>query len=49
MEKPNSYCEYVHSLPEGNVHRVYHDTQYGFEIDSDNELFGRFIMDNHIK
>ena len=45
MEKPNSYCEYVHSLPEGTVHRVYHDTQYGFQIDSDNELFGRLILE----
>jgi len=45
LEKPSSYCEYVKNLPEDNIHRVYHDTQYGFKIDSDNELFGRFILE----
>lgn len=45
MEKPSSYCEYVKNLPEDNIHRIYHDTQYGFKIDSDNELFGRFILE----
>ena len=39
MEKPSSYCAYVNNLPLDNVHRVYHDTQYGFPIDSYNELF----------
>ena len=45
MEKPSSYCEYVNSLPPDNVHRIYHDTQYGFPIESDNELFGRLILE----
>jgi len=45
MEKPSSYCEYVNTLPDENVHRIYHDTQYGFPIDSDNELFGRLILE----
>ena len=45
MEKPSSYCEYVKNLSDDNIHRVYHDTQYGFKIDSDNELFGRFILE----
>ena len=45
MEKPKSYCEFVQSLPEGNVNRIYHDTQYGFPITSDNELFGRLILE----
>ena len=45
MEKPSSYCEYVNTLPDGNIHRIYHDTQYGFPIDSDNELFGRLILE----
>ena len=45
MEKSSSYCEYVKNLPEDNIHRVYHDTQYGFKIDSDNELFGRLILE----
>ncbi|MCM0606332.1 MAG: DNA-3-methyladenine glycosylase I [Xanthomonadaceae bacterium] len=29
----------------GSVHRVYHDTAYGFPIESDNELFGRLILE----
>ncbi len=45
MEKPSSYCEYVKNLPKDNIHRVYHDTQYGFKIDSENELFGRLILE----
>jgi DNA-3-methyladenine glycosylase I len=47
METPqtNSYCEYVASLPLDNLHRQYHDTQYGFPIESDNELFGRLILE----
>lgn len=45
MEKPSSYCEYVNTLPEKNVHRIYHDTEYGFPIKSDNELFGRLVLE----
>ncbi len=42
-----SYCSYIHSLKadEQRVHRIYHDTQYGFPIDDDNELFGRLILE----
>ena len=28
-----------------NVHRIYHDTAYGFPIEDDNELFGRLILE----
>ncbi|HMS65021.1 MAG TPA: DNA-3-methyladenine glycosylase I [Ignavibacteria bacterium] len=28
-----------------NVHKEYHDTQYGFPINDDNELFGRLILE----
>ena len=45
MAEVNSYCNYVKNLEEENVHKVYHDTQYGFPIDSDNELFGRLILE----
>jgi len=45
MEKPSSYCEFAATLEKSNVHRIYHDTQYGFPIDSDNELFGRLILE----
>jgi DNA-3-methyladenine glycosylase I len=44
-ETPKSYCEFVEHLEESNVHRIYHDNQYGFPIDSDNELFGRLILE----
>jgi DNA-3-methyladenine glycosylase I len=40
-----SYCDYTKNLDEGNVHKVYHDTQYGFPIHDDNELFGRLILE----
>jgi len=43
--QPKTYCTYVSTLDTGNVHTVYHDTQYGFPIDSDDELFGRLILE----
>ena len=45
MEKPSSYCEHVASLQNDNIHRIYHDTQYGFPIDSDDELFCRLTLE----
>ena len=45
MEKPNSYCEYVKDLEQDNLHRIYHDTEYGFEVETDDELFGRLILE----
>lgn len=40
-----SYCEFVRDLPADNVHRQYHDHQYGFPLTDDNELFGRLILE----
>ena len=45
MEKFNSYCEAVANLEKNNVHRVYHDTAYGFTIEDDNELFERLTLE----
>tara|TARA_B100000767_G_C19727423_1_gene520107 strand:+ start:318 stop:881 length:564 start_codon:yes stop_codon:yes gene_type:complete len=45
MEKHNKYCEYVNTLVKENLHKIYHDTHYGFPILSDNELFGRLILE----
>ena len=45
MEKPSSYCAYVATLNKDNVHVTYHNTQYGFPIESDDELFGRLILE----
>ena len=44
-KNPNNYCEFVADLNLTNVHRVYHDTQYGFPINNDNELFGRLLLE----
>ena len=45
MGKPKSYCEVVEHLGKDNVHRVYHDTAYGFPISNDNELFERLVLE----
>ena len=45
MENSNLYCEFVQNLPSDNVHRIYHDTEYGFPVNSDNELFGRLVLE----
>src|SRR5688500_1444994 len=45
MEKPSSYCEVVSIMDKNNVHRVYHDTAYGFPIDNDDELFERLMLE----
>jgi DNA-3-methyladenine glycosylase I len=45
MEMPKSYCEAVEQLDMNNLHRIYHDTAYGFPIEDDNELFGRLILE----
>ena len=43
--KKPTYCDYVKTLPLDNLHRIYHDTQYGFPIESDDELFGRLLLE----
>jgi len=42
-----SYCKAINTMKdtERNVHKVYHDTQYGFPIEDDNELFCRLILE----
>lgn len=45
MEEPQSYCDAVKNLEPTNLHRIYHDTAYGFPIGDDNELFGRLILE----
>ncbi|MEM7344111.1 MAG: DNA-3-methyladenine glycosylase I [Chloroflexota bacterium] len=44
MDKP-TYCQFVSQLDLPDVNRVYHDTAYGFPIEDDNELFGRFLLE----
>ncbi len=47
MDKPTTYCEAIGFMKsdELNVHKIYHDTQYGFPIEDDNELFCRLILE----
>jgi DNA-3-methyladenine glycosylase I len=45
MEKPSSYCAVVANFDKTNLHRIYHDTAYGFPIDDDNELFERLVLE----
>jgi len=40
-----TYCDAVRTMDKNNVHKIYHDTAYGFPIDSDDELFGRLILE----
>ena len=41
----NAYCRHCLPLAENDVHRIYHDTEYGFPIANDNALFGRLILE----
>jgi DNA-3-methyladenine glycosylase I len=45
MDKPSSYCDVVSIMDKNNVHRVYHDTAYGFPIENDDELFERLVLE----
>lgn len=45
MDNEHTYCDFSKNLKKNNVHKIYHDTQYGFPLDSDNELFGRLILE----
>lgn len=42
-----TYCEAITTMKgdDQQLHRLYHDTQYGFPIHNDDELFGRLILE----
>ena len=44
-----SYCSYIQNNPSEHpdylLNKHYHDNQYGFPIENDDELFGRFILE----
>ncbi|HTH14115.1 MAG TPA: DNA-3-methyladenine glycosylase I [Spirochaetia bacterium] len=40
-----TYCEYCRDNPDDPWNVPYHDTLYGFPLDSDDELFGRLILE----
>lgn len=45
MAQPSSYCDAVKLMDATSVHRIYHDTAYGFPIEDDDALFGRLILE----
>jgi DNA-3-methyladenine glycosylase I len=44
---PNTYCSAIANFKTDDqlLHKIYHDTQYGFPIEEDNELFCRLILE----
>ena len=40
-----TYCEYCNSHPDDTFNKNYHDTQYGFPLKEDNELFERLVLE----
>jgi DNA-3-methyladenine glycosylase I len=42
-----TYCDYIKSGTDDNLpfHKTYHDTQYGYPLEDDNELLGRLILE----
>ena len=40
-----SYCEFVQQAGKDTVHRVYHDQEYGFPLEKDDELFARLVLE----
>jgi DNA-3-methyladenine glycosylase I len=45
MEKLTGYCGVVVNMEKDNVHVHYHNTEYGFPIEDDNQLFARLILE----
>src|SRR5882757_1921653 len=41
----SAYCSFVQKAPKDNVHRHYHDREYGFPINDDNLLFARLVLE----
>lgn len=40
-----SYCDHISTLPEDDPNRHYHDSEYGFPLYDDRELFGRLLLE----
>ncbi len=40
-----TYCEYCITHPEDTYNKNYHDTQYGFPLKDDDELFERLVLE----
>ena len=40
-----SYCDFVLNAGKDSVHRSYHDKEYGFPLNDDNDLFARLVLE----
>lgn len=40
-----TYCDFIRTVDDKNVHKQYHDKEYGFPIKTDNELFARLVLE----
>lgn len=40
-----TYCDYCNTHPEDTFNKNYHDSQYGFPLKSDDELFERLVLE----
>lgn len=47
MDKPKTYCDVLYIMKPDDlaVHKIYHDKQYGFPIEDDDELFCRLVLE----
>jgi DNA-3-methyladenine glycosylase I len=47
MEQPiiKTYCDFVKKAAKDNVHKIYHDNEYGFPIEIDDSLFARLVLE----
>lgn len=46
MDAPiKTYCDFAAILNNDNVHKQYHDKEYGFPISDDNILFARLVLE----
>lgn len=41
----STYCTFARQRPQDDVHRIYHDLEYGSPIADDNALFGRLLLE----
>lgn len=45
MKLSNFYCNQAFTGKLSEIHKIYHDSKYGFKAVSDNELFGSLILE----
>lgn len=45
MPEFSSYCEYCAAAPDTDPNKAYHDSEYGFPLDNDADLFCRLVLE----